>query len=278
MMRPTRGGREHWYPSPDHPRSLDESQLFSRFGSRPARARKNVVLNRGGSGNIVSSGATATEGASPDAQEIQTVTDWDRIVREYGPLVFATAWRILGHAADTEDVVQEVFLQVHQLQQTHPVRHWAGLLRRLASCRALDRLRQRCAPSRSTVCLSLVPMRDRKQRPWNANWPNVCAGHRAIAGTRSGRVLSALLRRSLVPGHCGRIAHSDRRRGVGLAQGPSQAGSVPARNGPGEYMMDSQTPPPNEQNPLHELSDALRPAVEQVSCRRSAGRGGGAFD
>jgi RNA polymerase sigma-70 factor (ECF subfamily) len=78
------------------------------------------------------------------------VTDWDRIVREYGPLVFATAWRILGHAADTEDVVQEVFLQVHQLQQTHPVRHWPGLLRRLAACRALDRLRQR----RSTVSLN----------------------------------------------------------------------------------------------------------------------------
>ncbi len=78
------------------------------------------------------------------------MTDWDRIVREYGPLVFTTAWRILGHAADTEDVVQEVFLQVHQLQQTHPVRHWAGLLRRLAACRALDRLRQR----RTTVSLN----------------------------------------------------------------------------------------------------------------------------
>jgi RNA polymerase sigma-70 factor (ECF subfamily) len=86
----------------------------------------------------------------PDAQEIQAVTDWDRIVREYGPLVFATAWRILGHAADTEDVVQEVFLQVHQLQRTSPVRHWAGLLRRLAACRALDRLRQR----KSTVSLN----------------------------------------------------------------------------------------------------------------------------
>jgi RNA polymerase sigma-70 factor, ECF subfamily len=86
----------------------------------------------------------------PDAQEIQAVTDWDHIVRDYGPLVFATAWRILGHAADTEDVVQEVFLQVHQLQRTHPVRHWPGLLRRLAACRALDRLRQR----RTTVSLN----------------------------------------------------------------------------------------------------------------------------
>jgi RNA polymerase sigma-70 factor (ECF subfamily) len=78
------------------------------------------------------------------------VIDWDRMVREYGPLVFATAWRILGHAADTEDVVQEVFLQVHQLQRTHAVRCWAGLLRRLAACRALDRLRQR----KNTVSLN----------------------------------------------------------------------------------------------------------------------------
>ena len=71
------------------------------------------------------------------------MTDLDRIVRDYGPMVFGTAWRILGHAADTEDVVQDVFLQVHQLQRTRPVRHWGGLLRRLAACRALDRLRQR---------------------------------------------------------------------------------------------------------------------------------------
>jgi RNA polymerase sigma-70 factor (ECF subfamily) len=71
------------------------------------------------------------------------VTDWDRIVREHGPMVYATAWRILGHAADAEDVVQEVFLQVHQLAQQAPVRYWVGLLRRLATCRALDRLRQR---------------------------------------------------------------------------------------------------------------------------------------
>jgi RNA polymerase sigma-70 factor (ECF subfamily) len=82
------------------------------------------------------------------------VTDWDRIVREHGPMVFATAWRILGHAADSEDVVQEVFLQVHQLQQAGPVRYWVGLLRRLATCRALDRLRQR----RHAVSLDNLPL------------------------------------------------------------------------------------------------------------------------
>jgi RNA polymerase sigma-70 factor (ECF subfamily) len=71
------------------------------------------------------------------------VTDWDRIVREHGRLVYATAWRILGHVADTEDIVQEVFLQAYQMRQAGPVRSWVGLLRRLAVCRGLDRLRQR---------------------------------------------------------------------------------------------------------------------------------------
>jgi RNA polymerase sigma-70 factor (ECF subfamily) len=71
------------------------------------------------------------------------VTDWDRIVREHGRMVFGTAWRILGHVADTEDVVQEVFLQAYRLRAVEPVRHWPAFLRRLATCRALDRLRQR---------------------------------------------------------------------------------------------------------------------------------------
>lgn len=70
------------------------------------------------------------------------MSDWNAIVRAHGPMVFGTAWRILGHAADTEDVVQEVFLEAHQ-QRCGEVRSWPGYLRRLAICRALDRLRRR---------------------------------------------------------------------------------------------------------------------------------------
>jgi RNA polymerase sigma-70 factor (ECF subfamily) len=70
-------------------------------------------------------------------------TDWDRIVREHGPMVFGAAWRILGCAADAEDVCQDVFLQAHQMLRTQRVRCWGALLRRLAACRALDRLRCR---------------------------------------------------------------------------------------------------------------------------------------
>jgi RNA polymerase sigma-70 factor (ECF subfamily) len=71
------------------------------------------------------------------------VIDWDRLVREHGPTVYAAAWRVLGHAADTEDVVQEVFMEAHRLWGDRPVRNWSAFLRRLATCRAIDRLRQR---------------------------------------------------------------------------------------------------------------------------------------
>src|SRR5712692_6288546 len=78
--------------------------------------------------------------------EMESVTDWERIVREHGPMVFGTAWRILGHAADTEDVVQDVFLEVFRLRADGSVRNWAGYLRKMAACRALDRLRQKRRP------------------------------------------------------------------------------------------------------------------------------------
>jgi RNA polymerase sigma-70 factor (ECF subfamily) len=74
---------------------------------------------------------------------VEAVTDWERIVREHGPMVFGTAWRILGHAADTEDVVQDVFLEVFRLRADGSVRSWPGYLRKMAACRALDRLRQK---------------------------------------------------------------------------------------------------------------------------------------
>jgi RNA polymerase sigma-70 factor (ECF subfamily) len=113
-------------------------------------------------GNIRTARSTGRDEAPhPDDQEVHPVTDWDRIVREHGSVVFATAWRILGHAADTEDVVQEVFLQAHQMQQTEAVRCWEALLRRLAACRALDRLRQR----RNTVPLEGLTLLSRADGP-----------------------------------------------------------------------------------------------------------------
>jgi RNA polymerase sigma-70 factor (ECF subfamily) len=70
---------------------------------------------------------------------------WDRLVQKYGPLVFGTAWRILGQSADAEDVVQDVFFEAHQLQRKPADDGWGGLLYRMATFRSLDKLRQRKA-------------------------------------------------------------------------------------------------------------------------------------
>jgi RNA polymerase sigma-70 factor (ECF subfamily) len=67
---------------------------------------------------------------------------WNAIVREHGPMVFRVAWAILGDADEAEDVGQEVFLELWRLLQSREIENFGGLLRRMATLRALDRLRR----------------------------------------------------------------------------------------------------------------------------------------
>jgi RNA polymerase sigma-70 factor, ECF subfamily len=69
--------------------------------------------------------------------------DWQVIVVEHGPPAYQTAWRILGNAADTDDAVQEALMDALRLARKGTIANWGGLLRRLATCRALDLLRKR---------------------------------------------------------------------------------------------------------------------------------------
>jgi RNA polymerase sigma-70 factor (ECF subfamily) len=71
------------------------------------------------------------------------VQDWQTIVTECGPLVWRTAYRLLGNHADTADCFQETFLAAWELSRRQPVRNMSGLLVRLATTRAIDRLRQK---------------------------------------------------------------------------------------------------------------------------------------
>jgi len=71
------------------------------------------------------------------------LTNWNNIVREYGPGAYRVAWRILGHAQDCEDVVQEVFVEAHELFARGKIKHWPAFLNRLVTFRALDALRRR---------------------------------------------------------------------------------------------------------------------------------------
>ena len=69
--------------------------------------------------------------------------NWQYIVREHGPAVYRIAWRILGNADDADDVVQESFLEAHRTSMRERVENWLALLKRIAVCRSLDRIRQR---------------------------------------------------------------------------------------------------------------------------------------
>jgi len=71
------------------------------------------------------------------------MSDWEELVNEHGPALFAIASRILGDAGAAEDVVQEVFLEAFQMKQRRELSQWSGLLHRMATCRSLDWLRKR---------------------------------------------------------------------------------------------------------------------------------------
>jgi RNA polymerase sigma-70 factor (ECF subfamily) len=71
------------------------------------------------------------------------MTDWSHTVQEYGPIVWKTVYRLLNNEADAADCFQDTFVSAVNLSRAQIVRNWPGLLKRLATARALDRLRQR---------------------------------------------------------------------------------------------------------------------------------------
>ncbi len=70
-------------------------------------------------------------------------TDWQDIVSRHSRLVWSSAYRLLGRHDEAADCYQEAFLAAWEISRTQPVRHWPALLVRLATRRALDRLRRR---------------------------------------------------------------------------------------------------------------------------------------
>ena len=73
------------------------------------------------------------------------MTNWTAIVQEHGPAVWRTLWRLLGNRADADECFQETFLTALQYSRDHGrgVLSWSGLLQRISTSRAMDRLRQR---------------------------------------------------------------------------------------------------------------------------------------
>ncbi len=71
------------------------------------------------------------------------MNDWKTIVREHGPLVWQTAYRLLGNRSDADDCMQETFVAAVAVSGRGPVCNWPALLRKLAVSRGIDCLRRR---------------------------------------------------------------------------------------------------------------------------------------
>ena len=69
------------------------------------------------------------------------------LIHDYGRMVFATAYRILGNLEDAEDAYQEVFLKVLDLWDSRlkheTINDWGAYLRVMASRNAVDILRRK---------------------------------------------------------------------------------------------------------------------------------------
>ena len=84
--------------------------------------------------------------------------DWQVIIEEHGPAVWQTAYRLLGNRADAADCFQETFVSALQFSRRRRVRNFSALLKRLATARAIDRLRRRFR--RANLCSALADAPD----------------------------------------------------------------------------------------------------------------------
>jgi RNA polymerase sigma-70 factor (ECF subfamily) len=98
----------------------------------------------------------------PRSVEGFLLPDWESIVRMHGPMAFDTAWRLLGNAADAEEVVQDALMDAFRLHAERTVINWGGLLRHLAVRRAIDRLRAR-PPVQPLACEPAAAESDRPE-------------------------------------------------------------------------------------------------------------------
>jgi RNA polymerase sigma-70 factor (ECF subfamily) len=83
--------------------------------------------------------------------------DWQAIITEHGPLVWKTAYRLLGNEADTSDCFQEVFLTAVQVSRRENIRHLPALLNRLATHKAIDLLRIRMRSTETQMDCDTCP-------------------------------------------------------------------------------------------------------------------------
>jgi RNA polymerase sigma-70 factor (ECF subfamily) len=88
------------------------------------------------------------------------MTNWDAVIREFGPVVWRTAYRLLTHEPDAADCFQRTFIAAVELEAAEPIRNWPAVLKRLATARALEQLRGRHRRAARSVGLPEEPLAD----------------------------------------------------------------------------------------------------------------------
>ena len=71
------------------------------------------------------------------------VLEWQNIIEQHGRVVWKTAYRLLAHHEDAADCFQETFLAALEISRKQHIRNLPALLSRLATTRAIDRLRKK---------------------------------------------------------------------------------------------------------------------------------------
>jgi RNA polymerase sigma-70 factor (ECF subfamily) len=77
--------------------------------------------------------------------------DWNQIVEQHSSIVWRTVSRLIPEQDDAADCFQSTFISAWTLSRKQSIRHWPGLLRTLATARALERRRE-LARNRSRQC------------------------------------------------------------------------------------------------------------------------------
>ena len=69
--------------------------------------------------------------------------NWEVFVAAHTRTILSAAFRVLGNESEAEEVGQEVFLKIYQYKDFKSLHSQPALIRTMATCQALNRLRRR---------------------------------------------------------------------------------------------------------------------------------------
>jgi len=66
-----------------------------------------------------------------------------QLLDNHGPMVWHTVYRLVNHDADARECYQETFIAAWRTSQTQKIASWPALLKKIATNKAIDKLRER---------------------------------------------------------------------------------------------------------------------------------------